>query len=228
MSKPSPARGRATSWTQSDAARRRRGSLLVWLDPGMEWLAPPSGRPGRPETVSDAAIQDPLPPLGRRPRSAGRRHRRGVARAKGDWRVREQGPSRRRQWRRAHLALSRPTAPDGPSPPPRRRHAAATERGDAGLIPIRGNGRPWNEDRAAAKAGHGTLRASRHFGRALWEHWTGHHARSRVEARTRCLKAFAERIASGDPDRQTAGLHARVALMNRSSALGQAEVVSVA
>ena len=124
MSKPSPARGRATSWTQSDAARRRRGSLLVWLDPGMEWLAPPSGRPGRPETVSDAAIQDPLPPLGRRPRSAGRRHRRGVARAEGDWRVREQGPSRRRQWRRAHLALSRPTAPDGPSPPPRRRHRA--------------------------------------------------------------------------------------------------------
>jgi len=49
-----------------------------------------------------------------------------------------------------------------------------------------------------------------------------------VEARTRCLKAFAERIASGEPDRQTAEIRARVALMNRSSALTQAEVVSVA
>jgi len=49
-----------------------------------------------------------------------------------------------------------------------------------------------------------------------------------VAARTRCLKAFGERIASGDPDRQTAEIHARVALMNRSSALGQAEVVRVA
>ena len=124
--------------------------------------------------------------------------------------------------------MSRPTAPDGHAPPPRRRHAAATERGDAGLIPIRGNGRPWTEDRAAARAGNGTLRASRHFGRAFWGHRTGHRARSRVEARTRRLKAFGERTASGDPDRQTAEIHARVAPMNRSPALGQAEVVGVA
>lgn len=44
----------------------------------------------------------------------------------------------------------------------------------------------------------------------------------------RRLKAFRERIASRDPDRQTAEIHIRIALMNRFSALGRAEIVRVA
>ncbi len=72
------------------------------------------------------------------------------------------------------------------------------------------------------------MRATRHFGRALWKRLTGYHARSRVEAKMRCLKAFGERIASRDPDRQAAEIHTRIALMNRFSALGRAKVVRVA
>jgi hypothetical protein len=46
----------------------------------------------------------------------------------------------------------------------------------------------------------------------------------------RCLKAFGERIAARDPDRQAAEIHIRIALMNRFSALalGTAEIVRVA
>lgn len=44
----------------------------------------------------------------------------------------------------------------------------------------------------------------------------------------RCLKAFGERIAARDPDRQTAEIHIRIALMNRFSALGTAEIERVA
>jgi hypothetical protein len=44
----------------------------------------------------------------------------------------------------------------------------------------------------------------------------------------RCLKSFCERIAAGDPDRQTADIHIRVALMNRFNPLGTAEIVRVA
>lgn len=51
--------------------------------------------------------------------------------------------------------------------------------------------------------------------------------RSRVEAKMRCLKAFGERIAARDPDRQTAEVHIRIALMNRFSALGTAEIQRV-
>ncbi len=57
MSKPAPACYRTTNWSSYNAALRRRGSLLVWLDREMEWLAPASHRPGRPQTFSDAAIQ---------------------------------------------------------------------------------------------------------------------------------------------------------------------------
>ena len=44
----------------------------------------------------------------------------------------------------------------------------------------------------------------------------------------RCLKAFGERIASRDPDRQTAEIHIRVALINRFNSLGTAEIVRLA
>ncbi len=44
----------------------------------------------------------------------------------------------------------------------------------------------------------------------------------------RCLKAFGDRIAARDPDRQTTEIQIRIALMNRFSALGTAEIVRVA
>ncbi len=43
----------------------------------------------------------------------------------------------------------------------------------------------------------------------------------------RCLKAFGERIAARDPDSQTAEIQIRIALMNRFSALGTAEIIRV-
>ena len=57
MSKPSPAWYRTTNWSEYNAALRWRGFLLIWLDGEMEWLAPASHRPGRPQTFLDAAIQ---------------------------------------------------------------------------------------------------------------------------------------------------------------------------
>ena len=41
----------------------------------------------------------------------------------------------------------------------------------------------------------------------------------------RCLKAFSERIAARDPDRQAAEIQIRIALLNRFSDLGAAEIV---
>lgn len=57
MSKPSPARYRTTNWSSYTASLGKRGSLLIWLDKDMTWLAPPDGSPGRPAVFSDAAIQ---------------------------------------------------------------------------------------------------------------------------------------------------------------------------
>ena len=110
----------------------------------------------------------------------------------------------------------------------RRCHTAILERGGTAVIPIRRNGRRWKEDCPAAKARNDILRATQRLGRAIWKRWSGYHARSRIEARMRCLKSFGERIASRDPDRQTAEIHIRVALINRFNALGTAEIERVA
>jgi len=183
-------------------------------------------------------------------------------RGDGEWQVRKHGPSRRRHWRKVHLAMDTATGDiravevtpsrEGDSPvlpglldqipteeqigtvttdgayDPRRCHTTIIECDATAIIPVRRNGRPWKEDCAAARARNEILRASRDFGRALWRRLTGHHARSRAEARMGCLKTFADRIIARDPDRQTAEIHVRVALMNRFSALGQAEIVRVA
>ena len=158
MSRPAPARYRTTNWSSYNEALRRRGSLLVWLDREMEWLAPRRGRPGRPETFSDAAIQFclsikvlfglalrqtigmvtsllkmaglqhwPVPDfstLCRRQKTVAIQipYRRaggtlnllvdstGVkVLGDGEWQARKHGPSRRRQWRKVHLAMDAAT-----------------------------------------------------------------------------------------------------------------------
>lgn len=57
MSKPAPTCYRTLNWSSYNAALRERGSLTVWFDPGMAWHAAPSGKRGRQQTFSDAAIQ---------------------------------------------------------------------------------------------------------------------------------------------------------------------------
>jgi hypothetical protein len=122
----------------------------------------------------------------------------------------------------------------------RRCHTAIIDRQATPIIPIRKNGRPWKEDCPAAITRNETLRATRHYGRAFWKRWTGYHARSWVEAKMPApvrlnrwhsparRKAFGERVAARHPDSQTAEIQIRVALMNRFSALGTAEIVRVA
>lgn len=56
MIKPKPARYRTTNWSDYNAALRGRGSLLIWLDKEMAWLARHDGSPGRPAVFSDAPI----------------------------------------------------------------------------------------------------------------------------------------------------------------------------
>lgn len=310
MTKPSSARYRTKNWSSYNAALRKRGSLLIWLDKEMSWLAPHEGHPGRPPVFSDAAIQFCLSikvlfklplrqtagmvasllqmagldwsvpdysTLCRRQKTLAVQipYRRADGPLNllvdstgikflgdGEWQARKQGVQGRRQWRKVHLAMDTATSDiraveftpsgDGDSPilpelldqipegdqistvtadgayDTRRCHTAIIERRAIAIIPIRKNGRPWKENCPAAVARNETLRATRHYGRAFWKRWTGYHARSRIEAKMRCLKAFGERIAARDPDRQAAEIQIRVALMNRFSALGTADIVRMA
>ena len=57
MSELAPTRYRTLDWSACNGSLRDRGSLTVWFDPGMTWHAAPSGKRGRQQTFSDAAIR---------------------------------------------------------------------------------------------------------------------------------------------------------------------------
>lgn len=57
MSAPVKPKYRTTNWKQYNAALKTRGSLLIWLDPNMCWHSKPSGKRGRNQKYSEAAIQ---------------------------------------------------------------------------------------------------------------------------------------------------------------------------
>lgn len=57
MPKPQPKKYRTTHWLDYNQSLRQRGSTLIWIDKDMDWLAPGSGKRGRAEKFSDAAIQ---------------------------------------------------------------------------------------------------------------------------------------------------------------------------
>lgn len=57
MSYPSKPRYKTSNWRSYNQALKQRGSLTVWFDESMEWDARPSGKRGRQQIYSDAAIQ---------------------------------------------------------------------------------------------------------------------------------------------------------------------------
>ncbi len=57
MTKPDPPRYRTMNWPSYDRSLERSGSMLIHLDPEMQWLAEPASKMGRPAVFSDTAIQ---------------------------------------------------------------------------------------------------------------------------------------------------------------------------
>ncbi len=45
------------NWSSYNDSLKQRGSLSIWFDPEMVWTPPPSGKRGRQQQFSDAAIQ---------------------------------------------------------------------------------------------------------------------------------------------------------------------------
>lgn len=48
---------KTTNWSTYNDALKQRGSLSIWFDPEMIWIPPPTGKRGRQQQFSDAAIQ---------------------------------------------------------------------------------------------------------------------------------------------------------------------------
>ena len=156
MTYPSKPRCKTSNWRAYNQSLKQRGSLTVWLDADMEWETRPSGKRGRQQAYSDAAIQvcltlkvlfglplrqatgfmESLLKLSGLPwtvpdfSTLSRRHKTlNVAipyrrkanlhllidstwikvEGEGEWQRRKHGGSRRRVWRKIHIAIDEET-----------------------------------------------------------------------------------------------------------------------
>ena len=57
MSNWTPTTYKTKNWSNYNLALKQRGSLSIWFDAEMAWDAEPSGKRGRQQAYSDAAIQ---------------------------------------------------------------------------------------------------------------------------------------------------------------------------
>ncbi len=57
MTNSAPAQYKATNWRDYNAALKARSSLLIWLEPIMQWCASTTSKAGRQPTFSDAVFQ---------------------------------------------------------------------------------------------------------------------------------------------------------------------------
>ena len=57
MSSWAPTTYKTKNWSSYNDSWKQRGSLSIWFDPEMVWTPPPSGKRGRQQQFSDAAIQ---------------------------------------------------------------------------------------------------------------------------------------------------------------------------
>ena len=75
---------------------------------------------------------------------------------------------------------------------------------------------------ALAVACNEILRISTRVGRTIWRRWSGCNRRIHAKARMHCVKLRGQRLSTSDLDRQVAEFQARVAVLNRVTALGTA------
>ena len=239
-------RYRTTNWAQYNAALKARGSLTIWLDRGMRWLAEPSGKRGRGKLFSDAAIEFCLSikclfnqPL----RQALGMVQSLLQLAKLDWSVPNFSTVCRRQ-KTLQVALKYRTSTQpvnllvdstgikflGEGEWKRKKHGPEYRRAwrkvhlgiDAQTLEIRAI------EVTSDAIGDAPMLPELRFGWPLWKVWSGYHRRSLVETKMHCFKRLGEWVMARTFERQVVELHIRVALLNRFSQLGRPQTVPVA
>jgi len=166
MSSWTPTTYKTTNWSDYNAALKQRGSLSIWFDAEMAWEAKPSGKRGRQQAYSDAAIQACLTikvlfglPLRQKTLpvsipyrgSSGPLHllidSTGIkAEGEGEWNARKHGGPKRRLWRKIHIGIDEETLKI------RAVEVTTSSIGDAQMLPDLLNQIPADEDISSVTA----------------------------------------------------------------------------
>ena len=89
------------------------------------------------------------------------------------------------------------------------------------VIPPRKNARPWKDTKAHSQERNELLRTVKRLGRTLWKKWSGYHRRSLVETKMHCIKLLGDKLRAKNFNNQVNEIHARVAILNKFTELGQ-------
>ena len=89
------------------------------------------------------------------------------------------------------------------------------------VIPPRKNAKPWKDKKVHSQERNELLRTVTRLGRTLWKKWSGYHRRSLVETKMYCIKLLGDKLMARSFPSQVNEIHARVAVLNRFTELGQ-------
>ena len=89
------------------------------------------------------------------------------------------------------------------------------------VIPPRKNARPWKDTKSHSQERNELLRTVKRLGRTLWKKWSGYHRRSLVETKMHCIKLLGDKLSAKNFNNQVNEIHARVAVLNKFTELGQ-------
>ena len=140
--------------------------------------------------------------------------------AKGEWKRKKHGPEYRRQWRKLHIGI------DAKILQIRAVQLTTNNLSDSQVLGDLLNQIPQDEQidsvyTDVALEPNEFLRTVTRLGRTLWKKWSGYHRRSLVETKMHCIKLLGDKLSARRFDSQVNEIHARVAVLNRFTELGQ-------
>lgn len=89
------------------------------------------------------------------------------------------------------------------------------------IIPPRKNVRPWRDKKLGSLERNELLKTVKRLERTLWKKWSGYHQRSLVETKMHCIKLLSDKLSARSFDSQVNEIHARIAVLNKSTELGR-------
>lgn len=89
------------------------------------------------------------------------------------------------------------------------------------VIPSRKNATPWKDKKLRSLERNELLKTVKCLARKIWKKWSGYHRRSLVETKMHCIKLLGDKLSARNFDSQVNKIRARIAVLNRFTALGR-------
>lgn len=95
------------------------------------------------------------------------------------------------------------------------------------MIPPRKNAKTWRDEKPGSLERNELLKTVKRLGRAIWKKWSEYHRHSLVEAKMHFIKLLGDKLTARNFLGQVNEIHARIAVLNKFTELGQPHTQAV-